>query len=169
MKELEAAGKPVEVTRYGIPRGFHDVAKHPVAHTQAHLAVGAHGTGNTRNAHPVPTRTVHKTWDPAAAAASSRAPHGPSVGAWAPSAYGYHYQHATSGAAGHHRVRGGARGVRDVVLMATRVDSEQQRRLWIIDDDTRYRFGAHHRSNARASPPHRRPVPFFPQDLFKKK
>ena len=96
--ELKAQGRPVEITRFGVPRGFHDPLPHPVCNTQAHVGYGTHGASNSRSIHIPPPDCVHKTSD---CVQVVKAPNAPPVGRWNPSTYGYHYEFASSRGHGH--------------------------------------------------------------------
>ena len=95
--ELKAKGKPVEITRFGVPKGFHDVDPHPVCNTLTHVAHGPHGSKNPRNTHAPPAESVHNTSE----GVKTRPPCAPAVGRWAPSDFGYHYEFASSASRGH--------------------------------------------------------------------
>ena len=96
--ELKAQGRPVEITRFGVPRGFHDPLPHPVCNTHAAIGYGTHGASNSRSIHIPPSECVHKTSD---CVQIVKAPNAPPVGRWSPSTYGYHYEFATSRGHGH--------------------------------------------------------------------
>ena len=104
VSDLKASGQPVDITRFGIPRGYHDVPPRPLATTLAHTAVGPHGQTNAfgRTQHPPPaSAAAHRTFHFGSSAISSKHPRAPPVGKWVPSDYGYHYANATSGGVGH--------------------------------------------------------------------